>query len=251
MSLRSGTSGANSVDNQKKQGVLGAREPNTDLGQEAPILVDGTKTGPSTKGKRTPKENTTGNRSIFSPGPLAKSVGNLEDETRLVNPSTNLSRDSISQSKLELSAGENKKLNGKETAGILGPTADPLNKRPFPPVDWEKKEMSATSTKDMDVIEQGDDQEKFIEPWENQDQIKINKLVGNVEKLDGKSEQEVRLPALAGEELEIGILGSASPFSGKRCASTDNLIAAGQPGTEPTGSAIKPAAEVKDRWRPT
>ena len=84
MNTRSGTRGPNLVDNQKKEGVLRAREPNTDLGQEVPILVDETKTRPCTKGKRTLKENTTGNRSIFSPGPLAKSVGNLEDETMLV-----------------------------------------------------------------------------------------------------------------------------------------------------------------------
>ena len=139
MSLRSGTRGANLVDNQKKEVVLGAREPSTDLGQEAPVPVDGTKTGPSTKGKRKPKENATGNRSIFSPGPLAKGVGNLEDETRLVNPSSGSSEDSISESNLELSAGESLVLKGKETVEILGPMAKPLNKRPFPPVDGEKK----------------------------------------------------------------------------------------------------------------
>ena len=61
--------------------------------------------------------------------------------------------------------------------------------------------MSATLTKDMVVIEQGGDQLKFIEPGNNQEQITMNKLFGNGEKLDEKSEQKARLPALAGEEL--------------------------------------------------
>ena len=62
MSLRSKTRGANLVDNQKKGVVLRAREPNTDLGQEAPVPVDGTKTGPALKerGSQRPPCTSTG-----------------------------------------------------------------------------------------------------------------------------------------------------------------------------------------------
>ena len=139
MKLRSGSRESNLVDYQKKEAVLRTGEPSTDLGQEEPILVEGTKTWTSTKGKRKPKENAMGNRSIFSPGPLAKGVRNLEDETIPVNPSSSSSRDSTSKTELEVSAGETPKLIGEEMVGILGPTANPLNKRPFPPVDWKKK----------------------------------------------------------------------------------------------------------------
>ena len=130
---------SNLVINQKEGVNLRTREPSSDLGQEVPILVTGIKTGSSSKGKRLPKENSMDNRSIFSPGPPAKSVGNLEDETILVNPSSISSRDPASQTKLEVSADDTLNWNGGETAGILGPTANPFKKQPFPSVDWKKK----------------------------------------------------------------------------------------------------------------
>ena len=139
MQTRSVLRESNLVINQKKEENLRTREPSSDLGQEVPILATGIKTGSSMKGKRMPKENATCNRSIFSPGPLAKSVGNLEDETMLVNPSSISSRDPASQTNPEVSAGDTLNRNGEETAGILGPTANPFKKQPFPSVDWKKK----------------------------------------------------------------------------------------------------------------
>ena len=57
----------------------------------------------------------------------------------LVNPSSISSRDLASQTKLEVPAGDTLNRNGEETAEILGPTANPLKKQPFPSVDWKKK----------------------------------------------------------------------------------------------------------------
>ena len=139
MQTRSVLRESNLVVNQKKDVNLRTRELSSDLGQEVPILATGTKTGPSIKGKRKAKGNAMDNRSIFSPGPLAKSGGNVEDETMQVNPNLISSSDSTSQTKLEVLAGETLNLNGEETVEILGPTANPFKKQPFPSVDWKKK----------------------------------------------------------------------------------------------------------------
>ena len=129
----------NLMEIQKKSEVLEARERSKDLGQEGSILDDGNKTGPKSKGNGNSKGNTVGNRSIFSPGPLASIGGNLEDKIVSINPGSSSTGDFKSQSMMEVSAAERHNLPAVQTVEILGPTAEPCNKRPFPPGDKEKK----------------------------------------------------------------------------------------------------------------
>ena len=114
------------MENQKEIGDLEAREPSELLGQKGPILADGNKTRPKSKGNEKTKGLASGNRSIFSPGPRASGSENLEDEIKAINPSSSSSEGSNSQSMLEISAGERPILNGTEMVEILGPTAEPI-----------------------------------------------------------------------------------------------------------------------------
>ena len=78
---------------------------------------------------------------------------NLEDEITTINPSSCAPGDSNSQPILELSAGERPILNGTEMEEILGPTAEPLTKRPFLPVDLKSNERTGIKNMDIDMLE--------------------------------------------------------------------------------------------------
>ena len=109
---------ANLMEIQKKPEVLEARERSKDLDQEGSILDDGNKTGPKSKGNRNSKGNTVGNRSIFSPGPLASIDGNLEDKIVSINPGSSSTGDFNSQSMMEVSAAERHNLPVVQTVEI-------------------------------------------------------------------------------------------------------------------------------------
>ena len=190
----------NLTENQKKAGDLEAREPSEFLGQEGPILADGNKTRPRSKGIGKTKGFASGNRSVFSPGPRASVSENLEDEITTINPSSCAPGDSNSQSILELSAGERPILNGTEMAEILGPTAEPLIKRPFPPVDRKSNKRTEIESMDIDRMELNKDQGKIKGTGEMQPLLENAGRIGGGGKLDENPDRNHGLarPAIIG-----------------------------------------------------
>ena len=250
------------MENQKEIRDLEAREPSEFLGQEGPILADGNKTRPRSKGNGKTKGFASGNRSIFSPGPRASGSENLEDEIKGINSSSCASEDSNSPSILEVLAGERPILNGTEMVEILGPMAEPLTKRPFPPVDRKSNKSTEIKNMDIGVTELVDDQEKIMGSREIQPILETAGRTGGVGKLDGHSDQNpesaktgivIRL-ASEGNSVEVGRSGeaiagkiggerkleeipdqnhgSARPAIPTRLASEENSAAVGRSGNE-------------------
>ena len=211
------------MENQKEIGDLEAREPSEFLGQKGPILADGNKTRPSSKGNGKPKGFVSGNRSIFSPGTRASGSENLEDEIKAINPSSCASEDSNSQSISELLAGGSLILDGTEMVEILGPTAEPLTKRPFPPVDRKSNKKAGIKNMDTDMMELDNDQEKI-------------KGIGESKLLRDKAGRiggEGKLAANPDQNLKSAKLTMAI-----RLASEEKMAAAGRSGNEPMRSGL-------------
>ena len=129
-------------DSHKKAEFLEAGERIELLGQEGPILSDGRKTKPEKKGRAASSLGTEYDRNIFSPGPLTSSGQVPEDKIHVINPVAEFSEGVPSITRMMASAGSKYSLVGVETMEKSKPTATPFSKRPDPPVNRKRDELS-------------------------------------------------------------------------------------------------------------
>ena len=189
-------------DPRKKSELLEAGERSEFLGYEGPFLSDGRKTKPGKKGRANSSLGTQLDRGIFSPGPSVNTGQKPEDKIDMMNPAATLSGGVPSISRMATSAGRENLLVGTETIEKSGLTAEPSNKRPFPPVNRQKNELAMAASMDFEESSHGTEQIVLKEAG------KIMMEPGIAGGLD--------IAAELVEELDMVISGSAGPIDGKR-----------------------------------